>query len=278
MATASRHVSGSAARRPLAHHLRVLRTIAGIEFKTRYADSALGYAWSFAKPFAYFGILWLIFDRVLKLAGPIPHFEIYLIVGVVLLMFFIDTVSTALPSIVARGSILRRIRFSPLVLPLSMSMTACITFAVNLAAVAIFVAVSGINPHLDWLLIVPLLAELYLFTLGVGLTLATLYVRFRDVGQIWELVAQLFIFATPLMYPASLLPLWAAQVMFLNPFVTVMQDIRALLVGTEGQERATAAAVYGSAGRLLPLAIAIGTFLLGLWLFRRDSQHFAEKV
>jgi ABC-2 type transport system permease protein len=260
------------------HELRILRVIAAVEFKTRYADSAMGYLWSFAKPLAYFGVLWLIFDRFLKITGDIPHFEIYLIVGIVLLMFFIDSVGSALSSIVTRGSILRRIRFSPIVLPLSVTTTALITFAVNVVAVAVFVAVSGLEPHLDWLLIVPLVFELYIFTLGVGLIFATLFVRFRDVAQIWELIAQLFIFATPLMFPASLLPLWAARVMFLNPFVQVMQDIRVLLVGAGTQERATAAAVYGTGGRLLPIAIAFATFFLGLFMFMRDAPHFAEKV
>jgi ABC-2 type transport system permease protein len=270
--------SREATRNQLRHQLRILRVIAGVEFKTRYADSAMGYLWSFAKPLAYFGILWLIFDRFLKVAGPIQHFEIYLIVGIVLLMFFLDSVGTALSSIVTRGSILRRIQFSPLLLPISVAMTACITFAVNVVAVAIFVAVSGITPHVSWILILPLLTELYVFSLGVGLILATLYVRFRDVGQIWELIAQLFIFATPLMFPASLFPIWAARIMFLNPFVQVMQDIRILLVGAGSQQRATVAGVFGPTGRLLPIAIAIGTLLLGLFLFRRDAPHFAEKV
>lgn len=265
-------------RKGLAHQLRILRVIAAIEFKTKYTDSIMGYLWSFAKPFAYFGVLWLIFDKFLKITGSIPHFEIYLIVGVVLFTFFLDAVGAALTSIVTRGSILRRIAFSPLVLPLSVTVTACITFAVNLLAVAVFVAASKIAPQLDWLLIVPLLAEFYVFLLGVGLIMATLYVRFRDVAQIWELVAQLFIFATPIMYPVSALPVWAARIAYLNPFVQVMQDIRALMVGIGNEPRATVAAVYGSTGRLLPIGVALATFALGLLLFRRDAPRFAERV
>jgi ABC-2 type transport system permease protein len=267
-----------AIRRGARHQMRILRVIAGIEFKTRYADSAMGYLWSFAKPLAYFGVLWLVFDRFLKITSGIPHYEIYLIVGIVLLMFFVEAVSSALSSIVARGSILRRIDFSPLVLPLSVTTTSLITFGVNLVAVAVFIAISGIAPTAGWLLIPCLIVELYIFTLGVGLTLATLFVRFRDVAQIWELIAQLFIFTTPLMFPASLLPLWAARIMYLNPFVQVMQDIRVLLVGTGTQERATVAAVFGPAGRLLPIGIAFATFFFGLAIFRRDAPYFAEKV
>lgn len=265
-------------RKNLAHQLRILRVIAAIEFKTKYADSVIGYLWSFAKPFAYFGVLWLIFEKFLKISPSVPYFEIYLIVGVVLFTFFLDAVGVALPSIVTRGSILRRIAFQPIVLPISVTMTACITFAVNLVAVAIFVAASRLVPELDWLLIVPLLVEFYVFALGVGLILATLYVRFRDVAQMWELVAQLFIFATPIMYPVSALPLWAARITYLNPFVQVMQDIRALMVGVGSEPRATVAGVYGSAGRLLPIAIAFGTFACALIMFHRNAPRFAESV
>jgi len=262
----------------LAHQLRILRVIAAIEFKTKYADSLIGYLWSFAKPFAYFGVLWLVFEHFLKISGEIPHFEIYLIVGVVLFTFFVDAVGVALPSIVTRGSILRRIAFSPLLLPLSVMTTACITFLVNLAAVAIFVAASRVTPQPEWLLILPLLFEFYVFALGTGLIMATLYVRFRDIAQLWELVAQLFIFATPIMYPVSILPTWAARISYLNPFTQVMQDIRALMVGVGGERDATVAGVYGSTGRLIPIAIAVGTLVIGLVLFQRDAPRFAERV
>jgi ABC-2 type transport system permease protein len=273
----ARPLSPTHRRGELRHQLRILRVIAAVEFKTKYVDSVMGYLWSFGKPLAYFGVLWLIFDRFLKTSGGIENFGVYLMVGIVLFTFFLDAVAAALPSIVTRGSILRRIAFSPLVLPISVTITACITFVVNLVAVAVFVALSDVRPQLDWLLIIPLLLELCVFVLGVGLIMATLFVRFRDVAQIWELISQLFIFATPIMYSMSLLPLWAAKVEYLNPFVQVLQDVRALMSGGD-YPYATVTSVYGEGGRLIPVAIAVGTFLLGFVLFQRDAPHFAESV
>ena len=92
-------------------------------------------------------------------------------------------------SLVARESLLRKLVFPRLVIPMAATITAGLTFLVNAVVVAGFVAWEQITPRLDWLLVIPLLLELYVFTLGVALILATLFVRFRDMGQVWELGA-----------------------------------------------------------------------------------------
>jgi len=124
------------------------------------------------------------------------------------------------------------------------------------------------------------LGELFVFTFGVGLILSTLFVRFRDVGQVWELLAQLLFYASPIIIPVGFLPSWAQPVAFLSPFVQVMQDIRAVLVYTLPHAATiTASDRLGAVGgRLLPISIALGTLWLGLYLFRRESPWFAERV
>jgi ABC-2 type transport system permease protein len=263
-------------REQLAYNGRVLRVIAATEFKLKYADSVLGYVWSLAKPLSYFGVLWVVFGRFFKTG--VENFPLYLLLGIVLYTFLVDAVGLTLPSIVARGSILRRLSFPPLVIPLSVSLTAFITFCVNTLAVVVFIAVSGLVPQLDWLLIPLLLAELYVFVLGLGLIIATLFVRFRDVAQLWELTSQLLLFASPVVYPVSILPDWAQRIALMNPFVQVMQDIRYVMLGPVGPGE-TIADVFGSpAWRLAPIAIAIAVFSFALLLFRREAPRFAELV
>ena len=115
---------------------------------------------------------------------------------------------------------------------------------------------------------------------GIGLLVAALYVRFRDVVQIWELTAQLLFFASAIFYPIGILPAWAQKVAFLNPFVQVMQDVRhAILGGPSGPNDVTVAGVYGGAwGRLIPISIAVLVFLGSLAFFRREGRFFAERV
>jgi ABC-2 type transport system permease protein len=130
----------------------------------------------------------------------------------------------------------------------------------------------------EWLLIPPLLLELYALCVGVGLLLAALYVRFRDVGQIWELAAQLLFFASAIFFPIGIVPVWAQKVAFLNPFLQIMQDARHAVLGSSGPNDLTVTDVYGTAGRLIPLAIVFLLLLGGYSYFRREARYFAERV
>jgi ABC-2 type transport system permease protein len=270
---ATRSTSGAA------YYARVLRVVGRIEFKAKYAGAVLGYVWSLAKPLAYFGVLWLVFAYLLRTANQTRDFAIFLLIGLLLYSFFAETVSAMLPSIVDRGSILRRLAFPPILVPLSASIGICITFAFNISAVVVFIAIARIGPRFEWLLVFPLLAELYIFCAGVGLLFAALYVRFRDIGQVWELASQLLFFASAIFYPVGILPLWAQRIAFLNPVVQVMQDVRHAILGSSGPNDVTAATVYaGYGGRLIPIAIALGVCAIGYVTFRRDARYFAERI
>jgi ABC-2 type transport system permease protein len=271
--TAAKPASG------VAYYLRVLRVVGAIDFKAKYSDAALGYLWSVVKPLAYFGVLWLVFAHLLRTANQTEDFTLFLLVGILLFLFFIDAVSVMLPSIVAEGATLRRLAFPPILVPLSASVAIAITFLVNATVFAVFAAIQGIDPRLEWLLVAPLLVELYVFTLGLGLLLSALFVRFRDVSQVWELAAQLLFFASAIFYPIGILPDWAQKVAFLNPFVQVMQDIRHALLGASGPNDLTAGDVFaGAGGRLIPLAIVALVFVAALAFFRREGRYFAERL
>jgi ABC-2 type transport system permease protein len=153
------------------------------------------------------------------------------------------------------------------------------TFGVNLFALFVFVAADEVTPRIEWLLVVPLLLELYIFSVSVGLLVAALYVRFRDIGQVWELASQLLFFASAIFYPIGILPLWAQRIAFLNPFVQIMQDVRhVILGGPSGPNDVTAATVYPGIGRLIPIAV-VGLLSFGaLLLFQRDGRYFAERI
>jgi ABC-2 type transport system permease protein len=232
------------------------------------------------KPLAYFGVLWLVFAHLLRTENQTEDFALFLLIGILLFLFFIDAVTVMLPSIVIGGATLRRLAFDPILIPLSASVAIAITFCVNLLAFVIFAAIQQIEPRIEWLLVVPLLAELYLFTIGVGLLLSALYVRFRDISQVWELAASLLFFACAIFYPVGILPDWAQKVAFLNPFVQLMQDTRhAMLGGSSGPYDVSASTVYaGAGGRLIPIAIVVLIFVAALLIFRREGRYFAEKL
>lgn len=265
-------------RERIAYELRVLRVIAAIEFKLKYAESVLGYVWSIAKPLSYFAVLWLVFGRFFRISAGIENYPLYLLIGIVLYTFLVDSTGLTFPSLVKGATIIRKLAFPPILIPISVTLTAAMTFLINLMAVAAFVAVSRERPELDWLLIPLLLLEFYVFLLGVGLVLATLFVRFRDIAQIWELGVQLLIFASPIIYPITILPEWAQKVAYLNPLVQVMQDVRVLMLETPAPTDRVSGVLAGAGGRLVPVAVTLVLLAVGIAVFRRDSPRFPERV
>lgn len=254
---------------------RVIRVVSVADFKLKYADSSLGYLWSVAKPLAYFAVLYVVFGRFFKLNLGFQHYPVYLLIGIVLWTFFLDTTNIALWSFVGNTGLLKKLAFPRIVLPIAVSMTTLLTFAVNFIVLMVLIGVTGLRPRLTWLVVPGLLFELYLFTLAVSVILATLLARMRDIGQVWEVAGQLLFYASPIIYPVGFLPHWAQLIAFANPFVQVMQDMRAAFVPQ--REAMTIAHVYGTeAARIIPL-ITLSLMLALAWkVFRRAEPYLAE--
>jgi ABC-2 type transport system permease protein len=260
------------------HRLWILQVLVLAEFKLKYAGSALGYAWSVIKPLSLFTVLYLIFGRIFKLGLISDFYAVSLLIGIVLFSFFADATNQGMVSLVHRESLLRRMRFPRMMIPTAATLTAGMTFAVNLIVIAGFIVWKRIVPQLDWLLLGPLLLELYVFVLGTALILGTLFISLRDMGQVWELASQLLFYASPVVYPITLLPLWAQKLEFLNPFTQVMQDVRALVLYPDvPANKITAPDVLGDFGRLVPITIAVLIFAFGVALFKRYEPWFAER-
>jgi len=254
--------------------------IAGAEFKLKYAGSTLGYVWSLVKPLMLFTMLYLVFGRVFKLGAISHYYPLSLLLGIVLITFFQDATTLGMNSLVVRESLLRKLAFPRLIIPTAATLTAAITFGINLVAIVAFIAWNRLTPRLDWLAIIPLLLELYVFTLAIALILSAVFVRLRDIGQIWELLLQVFFYASPIVYPVGYLPGWARKIVFLNPFTQVLQDIRSIVLYPDLKpNRITASDAFGfTGGQIIPIAIVAATAFLALKLFRREAPYFAERV
>lgn len=264
----------------LRHQARILRVMAAADFKLKYSGSALGYVWSVLKPLALFSMLYAVFGHIFHLGSISHYYPLSLLMGIVLFNFFSDATLLGMWSLVMRESLLRKLSFPRMIIPASATLTAAITFGVNALVVAVFIAWNGIEPQWNWLFIIPLLAELYVFVLGISLLLSALFVRLRDVAQVWDLALQLLFYASPIIYPIGFLPPLLRKLVFLNPFTQVLQDIRSIILYPDlAPNKITANVAFGSPfARLIPLGITAAIFLLGLLFFRREAPWFAERV
>jgi ABC-2 type transport system permease protein len=272
---------GTAPRSPrrtsLRQQARIVHVIASAEFKVKYSDSALGYAWSLLKPLGLFGMLYLVFGHLFRLNGGVGHYPLYLLLGLVLWTYVADASTLSLQSIVKRRELISKIAFPRLIIPLSVTLSSAITLCVNLCTIVVFIAVNRLEPGVKWLLLPLLVVELVVTTFGISLILSTLYVRFRDIGQIWELLLQILFYASPIIYPVTLLPHWFRLVAFISPFVQIIQDARSIIVPSGAS--ITAADAYGSwMGELLPIGVALVLLACGFLLFRREEPWFAERT
>lgn len=255
----------------------LLKQLVKTDFKLRYQGSVLGYAWSLLRPLFLFIILYIVFARFLKVGGSIPHFPVYLLLGIVLWNYFAEVTMGGVSAIVGRGDLLRKINFPKYVLILAGSFSAFINLILNFLVIALFMVLTDVSISWSAIIMIPLIAELFIFSIAVAFFLSALYVKFRDVSYIWEVIMQGAFYATPILYPLSLVPLAAAKVLILNPMAQIIQDSRHVLVTKDTD---TIHALYGGNNWVwaVPIGITLVTAVLAALYFRAQSKNFAEEI
>ena len=183
----------------------LLAELVRTDFKLRYQGSALGYAWSLLRPLMMFAILYVVFVKFLKIGGDIPHYPIYLLLGIVLWTFFADMTSQSLGSIVGRGDLIRKIKIPRWMIVFISSINAVINLALNLIVIGVFMVLNKAVP-MDTAWLLPLiLVEIYVFALGLSLFLSAAFVKYRDINYIWEVLLQAGFYLVPILYPLSMI-------------------------------------------------------------------------
>jgi ABC-2 type transport system permease protein len=257
--------------------------LARTEFKLRFFGSVLGYLWTLMRPLLFFGVLLFVFTDLLHVgAGKVPHYPEYLLTSIILFTYFQETTAGAVPSLVGRENLLRKVRFPRLVVPLSVALFCFFNLCMNLIVVFIFIIASGVSPMWSWLELPVLLALLVTISAGVGMLLSALYVRFRDIQPIWEVIAQILWYGSPILYTVQtigtkqLLGIPFSRLLVINPIGAILTQTFHALVDPAAP---TAAMAIGGLPRLLiPLGIIAGLFALGLWYFNREAPLISEKL
>lgn len=257
----------------------LLRQLVATDFKLRYKGSVLGYVWSLLRPLALFAVLYIVFIYFLRFGKDIPHFAVSLLLGVVLWNYFTEVTSQGLSAIVSKGDLMRKLSFPRYVIVIAGSFSALINLAINLVVVGIFIVINGVQLTWSALWIIPLVAELFILGLAIAFLLSALYVRFKDISYIWEVVLQAGFYATPIIYPIAMVtaisPL-AAHLLLLNPVAQIIQDVRASVVLADTP---TITSMFGNPYiHLIPIAFTILLAIVSGLYFRKRSAGFAEEI
>lgn len=255
----------------------LLAELVRTDFKLRYQGSVLGYLWSLLKPLLMFAILYVVFTKFLRIGGDIPHYPIYLLLGIVIWNFFIEMTSQSLGSIVARGDLIRKIKIPRWIIVFSASISALINLGLNLIVIGVFLIANGVGFTWGMILLPLSLFEVYIFALGISLLLASVYVKFRDLSNIWDVIVQAGFYITPIIYPLSLIPNETFQkILLLNPLAQAIQDARFNTVTKETITLTTA--ISNPLVIAVPFVLVLVAIVAGVLYFRRESRYFAENL
>jgi ABC-2 type transport system permease protein len=252
-------------------------TLAVTEFKLRFFGSVLGYLWQLVRPLLLFTVLYFVFTEFVKIGEAVPHYPVVLLANIVLYTFFAEGTG-AVSSMVEREGLVRKIQFPRMAVPVSVVLTASFNLVLNLLVVLGFALASGVEPRWSWLEAPVLIGLLAVFVIGLAMLLSALFVRFRDVQPIWEVLLQLAFYATPIIYAVETIGVSerVQNLLMLNPLAAIIQQFRYAVIDPSAPSAAEAAG--GVEMLLIPGALLFGLAALGYWYFDREAPRMAEDL
>jgi ABC-2 type transport system permease protein len=255
-------------------------TMATAEFKLRFYGSFLGYFWQLARPMLLFGVLMVVFTVVVRLGNDVELYGPTLLLGIVLFTFLGDATGGAVSAMVDRENLVRKIDFPRMAVPISVVILASFNLVLNLIPVLIFLLASGAEIRWTWLELPILLVLLGVLCLAIAMILSALYVRFRDVRPIWEVVLQAMFYASGVLVPVQAIQDKFGdrieQILMFNPFSAILQQARHAMIAPSHPSALDCAHHWWVL--LIPTAITLGLLGGGFWYFNREAPRIAERL
>ena len=244
----------------------LIRNLTVADLKNRYQNTSLGFFWSLLSPLLLALVLYFVFRH---LWGREENFAINILVGIMAWQFFATGTSSSLRTIVGKSSLVTRVYIPRQILVLSNALSTLINSL--LTFIVLLLIIFALLGHLPvTVLLFPLIHLIYFcFIYGTGLLLSALYVYFRDLNQIWEVLTRALFFASPIMYPLTIIPAYIMPYYRLNPmtqFIIMYRDVM----------------VTGNLPSLLSIVVvtgfAIAAYLVGSVVFNKLQRRFAEEL
>lgn len=239
------------------------------DLKVRYKQTFIGVAWAIFQPLITMVVFSVFFGYLAKMPSDDIPYPIFVYVGLLLWQFFSNSLSSISNCLISNKAIITKVYFPRIILPISAAITKFVDFLIASGILVGLMFYYGYVPRLSGFLILPLLVFIaFMAALGLGLFLAALNVKYRDVGYVLPFFIQLMFFMTPVIYPASLTGIYS-WFLAMNPITGVIKAARAALLGN-----------FPINWELLGIS-ALACFIMlifGFWYFKKTEKYFADIV
>ena len=240
------------------------------DVSVRYKQSVLGVLWALVTPLVTMLIFTIIFGKLARIPTDGIPYPIFSYAGLLPWLFFSQSLQRATLSMVAERSLLTKIYFPRLIVPMAATLAPLVDLLVASSVLLAMMFYYGFAPTLHSLYLIPLcVLWAWVTAIGVGTWLSALNVYFRDVGQLIPFLVQVWLYASPVVYPASLVPAGFQWVYALNPMTGVIEGFRWALLAHGSPPGPLA---------LLSLGVSAVLFVTGVLFFKRMERSFADVV
>lgn len=245
----------------------LLKELVGRDIKIKYRRSVLGVLWTLLNPLFMMIVLSVVFSNLFKF--DIENFPLYLLSGQIIFNFFNDTTTTSMGAIIGNASLIKKIYVPKYLFVLSRVVSSVINLMASFTALMLVMLAMRVEMH--WMVILSPIPILFLvaFSLGIGLILAAITVKFRDIMHLYSVFTTALMYLTPVIYPMSILPRWLAIVVRANPITNILIMFRDVML-------------YGRLpsveGIIIALVETTLALCVGLYVFYKNQDQFILNI
>lgn len=249
--------------RSLKRYSFLIEQLVSRDFRLKYKKSLLGVFWSFLNPLLYMAVLYVVFSELFRF--DIENYPVYLLSGIVMFNFFSEATTLTMNSIINSAALIKKVFVPKYIYPLTRTLSSMINLLISMIPLLAAVLISGIRPSPSFILIIVPIICISVFSLGIGMMLASSMTFFRDTQYLWGVISMAWMYLTPIFYPISILPDGAVWLVKANPLYYYVDFMRTCILEGSAPAAIDYATCFGSA--------AI-TLLLGIIIFNKSQDEF----
>src|SRR5579862_1062995 len=238
------------------------------DIKVRYKQTVLGFAWAIIQPVMMMIVFSIFFGRLAQMPSDGYPYPIFVYAALLPWSFFANSITSSAASLVGSANLVSKVYFPRLIIPLSSVGSGLVDFAIAAVILLLLMIYYGVSWTPNLLMAPVLVVGMVLTALGVGTFLAALNVAYRDFRYVVPFLVQFWLFATPVAYPASLVPAQWQWTLYLNPMAGVIEGFRSTILGRP----------FDFTGLVVSLAIAVMLFAAGIAYFEKVERRFADII